>query len=217
MSDGRAEPREDLEVAARALAPGSSSLRPTRRLHPAQVAVLGLAALAVAGLLLLLGYGLLRRQGGSFAGFAVNTVGRTAELRERPAPDFSLQLFDGSTLRLSDQRGRLVVLNYWASWCPPCREEAGALEAVWRRYRDRGVLFVGVDVWDAEDDARAFLREFAVSYPNGPDATGRILIDYGVTGIPETYLVDRAGVLRRRWIGPITAQQLGALIEELLP
>lgn len=178
--------------------------------------VLALVALALAALLLLMVYGLLRRQGGTFAGLAVNAVGRAAEIRVRPAPDFSLPLFDGGTFRLSEQRGQAVVLNYWASWCPPCREEARTLEAAWLAYRDKAVLLVGVDVWDTEADARAFLREFGVTYPNGPDRSGEILIDYGVTGIPETFFIDREGRLVRRWIGPLTERQIAAFIEELL-
>ncbi|HYU19528.1 MAG TPA: TlpA disulfide reductase family protein [Chloroflexota bacterium] len=174
-----------------------------------------LVGLAVAALLALLVYGMLRRQGGSFAGFAVNTVGKAAELNVRPAADFTLQLFDGRTFQLSEQRGRVVVVNYWASWCPPCREEARTLEAAWRTYRDRGVVLVGVDIWDTERDALAFLREFGVTYPNGPDPSGQIVIEYGVTGIPETYFVNREGQLVRRWIGPITQSQIGAFIEEL--
>src|SRR5262249_49931851 len=153
----------------------------------------GLIGLVVLGLLALLGYGLLRHQGGSFAGIAVNAVGQAAPLRVRPAPDFALPLFDGGSFRLSEQRGRVVLINYWASWCPPCRDEAPTLEAAWRAYRDRGVVLVGLDVWDSETDARAFLKEFGVTYPNGPDASGEILIDYGVTGVPETYFVDRSG------------------------
>ncbi len=179
-------------------------------------AVVGLVGLAVLGLLALMGYGLLRRQGGSLAGFAVNTVGRAAEIQVRPASDLSLRLFDGGTFHLSEQRGRVVVINFWASWCPPCREEARLLEAAWRAYRDRGVTLVGVDVWDTERDALAFLREFGVTYPNGLDPNGQILIEYGVTGIPETYFVGRDGRLARRWIGPITDRQLAGLIEELL-
>ena len=189
---------------------------PARGQGQVQYVVAALIALVALGLLALLGYGMLRRQSGGFAGFAVNTVGQSVALAPRPASDFSLQLFDGRPFRLSEQRGSVVVVNYWASWCPPCREEARTLEAASRRYRDQGVLFVGVDVWDAERDALAFLREFSVTYPNGPDSTGAILIEYGVTGIPETYFVDRWGRLVRRWIGPIDARQLGEAIEPLL-
>ena len=189
---------------------------PARGQGQVQYVVAALIALVALGLLALLGYGMLRRQSGGFAGFAVNTVGQSVAIAPRPATDFSLQLFDGRPFRLSEQRGSVVVVNYWASWCPPCREEARTLEAASRRYRDQGVLFVGVDVWDAERDALAFLREFSVTYPNGPDSTGAILIEYGVTGIPETYFVDRWGRLVRRWIGPIDVRQLGEAIEPLL-
>jgi cytochrome c biogenesis protein CcmG, thiol:disulfide interchange protein DsbE len=172
-------------------------------------------ALVVGALLALLTYGLLQKQGGSFAGFAVNTVGKVAEIRVRPAPDFGLRLFDGRSFRLSEQRGRVVLVNFWASWCPPCHDEAPVLESAWRAYRDRGVVLVGVDVWDSEADARAFLRQYGVTYPNGPDGSGEILIDSGVTGIPETYFVDREGQLVRRWIGPLSPRQVEAFIEEL--
>ncbi len=161
-------------------------------------------------------YGLLRQQGSAFTGVAVNAVGKGAFLRIRPAPDFALKLFDDGDFRLSEQRGRVVLINYWASWCPPCRDEAPTLEAAWRAYRERGLTFVGVDIWDKEADARAFLRTFGVSYPNGPDKNGETLIDYGVTGIPETFFVNREGLLVRRWIGPLDERQITAFIEELL-
>lgn len=172
--------------------------------------------LLIAALLALLGYGMLRRQGGSFAGFAVNAVGQQGRVRPGPAPDFAVDLFSGGTFRLAEQRGRLVLVNFWASWCPPCREEAPALERAWRRYRDRGVVLVGLDLWDQEQDARAFLRQFGVTYPNGPDARGVTAIDYGVTGIPETFFIRPDGTMARHWIGPLTDEQLSGFIKELL-
>ncbi len=87
----------------------------------------------------------------------------------------------------------------------------------WRRYRDRGVLFVGMNVRDSKRNVRAFLWQFGVTYPNRPDPTGGILIEDGVNGIPENYLVDREGQLARRWIGPPTEGQLEAFLKGLLP
>jgi cytochrome c biogenesis protein CcmG, thiol:disulfide interchange protein DsbE len=178
---------------------------------------IGFVWLGLMAFLVLLAAGLARQQEGSSVagGVRVNGVGQAAVVRVRPAADFGLPLFAGGTFRLSEHRGQLVLVNFWASWCQPCREEARTLEAAWRRYRDRGVLLVGVNVWDKEEDARAFLQEFDVTYPNGPETSG-LSVEYGLTGIPETYLVDRDGRLVRHWIGPLSQQQIDALIEELL-
>jgi cytochrome c biogenesis protein CcmG/thiol:disulfide interchange protein DsbE len=132
----------------------------------------------------------------------------------RPAPAFTLALFDGRQLRLADLRGEVVFLNFWASWCVPCREEAPALEAAWRRYKDQDVVFLGVNIQDKEAEARAFLREFGVSYPNGMDPGSRIAIDYGVYGIPETFFIDRQGRITYKQIGALDAGTLTAKLEE---
>ncbi len=177
--------------------------------------LLGLVVIVVLAFLALLGYGLLRRQGGSFAGFGINAVAQEGRILPGPAPDFQLSLFTGDRFRLSEQRGKVVLVNFWASWCPPCRAEAPVLERAWRRYRDRGVVLVGLDVWDAREDALRFLREFDVSYPNGP-ADSSTPVEYGVTGIPETFFIRPDGTMARHWIGPLTDEQVVAFIEELL-
>lgn len=134
----------------------------------------------------------------------------------RVATDFTISLFAGGTFRLAEQRGKVVVVNFWASWCPPCKEEAPVLERVWRAYQDKGVVFVGIDVWDTEADARAFMERYGITYPNGPDPTGEIAVEYGVTGLPETWVLDREGKLVRRWIGALNDRLLTAFIEEAL-
>lgn len=134
----------------------------------------------------------------------------------RPAIDFALNLFDGGTLSLSGLRGKPVVVNFWASWCPPCREEAATLEKTWRAYKDKGVVFVGVDIQDTEAAARAYIEEFHVTYPNGPDRDGKITIDYGVSGIPITFFINREGQIVNRWVGAITEPLLVAQVEALL-
>jgi cytochrome c biogenesis protein CcmG/thiol:disulfide interchange protein DsbE len=133
----------------------------------------------------------------------------------REAPDFTLNLFDGGTFTLSENRGQPVVMNIWASWCHSCREEAPVLEQGWRSYRDQGVTFVGVNVMDTRGDAEAFLEEFDITYPNGPDE-GDIYFDYGTTGVPETFFINRDGVIVVKFFGPLSPEQLSALVEELL-
>ncbi|HIP71854.1 MAG TPA: TlpA family protein disulfide reductase, partial [Anaerolineae bacterium] len=94
------------------------------------------------------------------------------------APDFTLTSFDGETITLSELRGQVVIINFWASWCPPCREEAPYLEATWRKYKDQGVVFIGVDYVDTETAALAYIEEFDITYFNGPDVGTRISYDY---------------------------------------
>ncbi len=151
------------------------------------------------------------------ASLAYGLVSRGAgPLREGPAPDFTLKLFDGAEVSLSDLQGQIVVLNFWASWCPPCREEAPMLESVWQRYRGQGVTVIGVDYQDTEPPAQAFIEEFGITYPNGPDSRGRIAKSYGVQGVPETFVITHEGEIAEVFIGSPTEGQLATVLEQLL-
>lgn len=119
----------------------------------------------------------------------------------RPAPDFRLRTFDGGTLALSDFRGKIVVVNFWASWCTPCKQEMPNLERLWRAYRSRGVVVLGVDVQDDPDDARAFLRALQITYPNVHDPGQERMTAYQVVALPTTVFVDRGQRLRGRFVG----------------
>lgn len=134
----------------------------------------------------------------------------------QPATPFSLTLFEGRVLSLEELRGKVVFLNFWASWCPPCRAEARTLEAAWQAYKERDVVFVGVDIQDQEEDARAFIREFGITYPNGRDAAGRIAIDYGVWGIPETFFINRQGRITYKHVGALGWPTITAKLDEAL-
>ena len=134
----------------------------------------------------------------------------------KPAPSFTLTLFDGRRLSLQELRGKVVFLNFWASWCPPCRAEARTLEAAWHKYEAHDVVFLGIDIQDTEEDARAFLKEFGITYPNGRDASGKIAIDYGVWGIPETFIIDREGRITYKHVGGIGWPTVTAKLDEAL-
>jgi len=161
----------------------------------------------VVGLLALLWFGITQRDKGG--------VGESSAPL-RLAPDFELGLFDGGTYRLSEMlaSGQPVVVNFWASWCMPCREEAPILEAAWQRNRGR-ISLVGVDVQDTDQDALAFLREFRVTYPNGPGNAGPISIAYGMRGVPETYFIATDGRILRKWNGAPTPAALDQYLSEL--
>lgn len=142
------------------------------------------------------------------------------------APNFTLTTFDGQKVVLSELKGKAVVINFWASWCIPCRDEAPALERAWQSYRDRGLVVLGVDYVDTEADAKKFIAEFSQTYPNGPDIGTRISQSYRITGVPETYFVARDGRLlqgidangrvKGNWIGPIPEDALIQRIEEMV-
>lgn len=172
------------------------------------------AVLPILLMLALFGWRLTSR-GSSSSSVGVNTVGQLAPVAVRELPATTLLTFDGAPLRLSDLKGELLVVNFWGSWCVPCRQEAPALERAWRLTQHTGVRFVGVNLWEPERDARRFIQELGITYTNVADSDGRLAIELGLTGIPETYFVDRDGRLVQRWIGPIDEQRLLTLIDEL--
>lgn len=133
-----------------------------------------------------------------------------------PAPDFELTTFDGESIKLSDLRGNVVVLNFWAGWCSPCRAEAPALQSTWERYRDRGVVFVGVAWADNGPSSRAFLDEFDITYLNGPDLETRISEDYNIQGVPETFIIDQNGDIVEFIFAGISEAALSAKLDLLI-
>ncbi len=139
-----------------------------------------------------------------------------------PAPEFSGPLLgdDDTEFSLSGAQGDVVVLNVWGSWCPPCRKEAPALQAVYERFADDGVQFVGVNVRDNATDALAFEEQFGVTYPSVVDSDGRRLLAFRdtlpPTAIPSTLVVDRDGNLAVRILGEITESSLGDLVSDVL-
>jgi len=138
------------------------------------------------------------------------------------APGFNVEFFDGyewetrPVANLSDMRGRPVVLNFWASWCVECRYETDVLEAAWQQYRDQGVVFLGVAYADVEPNSIAYMKEFGVSFPHAPDLGTDISQTYEITGVPETFIIDKEGVIRHVQIGAVNEAMLDQIIPELL-
>lgn len=140
-----------------------------------------------------------------------------------PAPDFTLNLFPGyegnagkNPVNLSDLKGKVVVLNFWASWCIPCAQEAPDLQAAYEKYKDKDVVFLGVDWTDIEGDALNYLKRFGITYANGPDLQTKIGPRYHISGVPETYVIDRDGNVQFTKISPVTVAELSSVIDRLL-
>jgi cytochrome c biogenesis protein CcmG/thiol:disulfide interchange protein DsbE len=143
-------------------------------------------------------------------GTAALRTGRSASITaalargERPAaPIFRLPALDGRMVDLTALRGQVVVVNFWASWCPPCREEAPLVERVWRTYRERGVVVVGVNIQDLESDARRFVAEASLTFPVVRDRDGRVKGEYGVAGVPETFFIGPDGRIAKKFPGAV--------------
>jgi cytochrome c biogenesis protein CcmG/thiol:disulfide interchange protein DsbE len=139
-------------------------------------------------------------------------------------PEFALTLFSGyeyqgqSDVKLSDFRGKVVVLNFWASWCKPCEQEAAEMQEAWTHYEPSGkVVFIGADYVDTEPEARVYLKKFGITYANGPDMGTKISQMFRIKGVPETYFIDQNGVLQFVKVGPFTSvEEIKSIVDGLL-
>lgn len=163
-------------------------------------------AAILAALLAVLGYALVH--GGS--------SGRTSALIGKAAPSFAYTTFDGQTLDITSLRGQPVMVNFWGSWCIPCKDEAPILASAWQKYEARGVRFIGVAMWDQPEAAKNFVRNEGETWLNGLDNEGKIAIDYGVYGVPESYFISRDGVLIDRFPGPFVGSDGSARLDQYL-
>jgi cytochrome c biogenesis protein CcmG/thiol:disulfide interchange protein DsbE len=138
--------------------------------------------------------------------------------------NFTLPLYTGyeyegkNEVQLEDLRGKVIVLNFWASWCKPCEQEAAELQQAWTEYEPTGnVVFLGADYVDTEPEARVYLKKFGITFPNGPDLATHISQYFRIKGVPETYFIDQEGVLRYVQVGPFTSvDQIRSQIDTLL-
>jgi cytochrome c biogenesis protein CcmG/thiol:disulfide interchange protein DsbE len=136
-----------------------------------------------------------------------------------PAPDFTVILWNGSNgqqLHLADLKGKPVVVNFWASWCDPCREETPRLESAYQKYASQGVVFVGLAYNDTPDHGRPFVDKYGVTYPVGPDPDGATAVAYGVDGVPETVFIGRDGKIASRVPGGLSDEALESNLQAIL-
>jgi cytochrome c biogenesis protein CcmG, thiol:disulfide interchange protein DsbE len=134
-----------------------------------------------------------------FLGFLVVGLNRENKSDWRAsgiAPDFTFTTFDGKTMRLADLKGKGVVVNFWASWCVPCKQEAQLLEHAWQREKNNNIVFLGLDYLDQENFAKAYIEQYGISYPSGPDLQSAAARRYGITGVPETFFIAPDGTIK---------------------
>ena len=171
--------------------------------------------LPTVGLIGLLAWAMFQAKG-TPGGFGINNEFGPVAVVERPAPSMTLPLLSGDNLFITDLTGKIVMLDFWSSWCAPCIAEAATLADVYSDYSGRGVEFVGIAIWDESEAVLDHVARFAVPYPNGHDDMGRIAIDYGVRGMPEKFFIDRDGMLIEKHVGPASEEALRSILDRLL-
>lgn len=205
MTDEQDRPADESEALdwLEALAAGKAETQ--ARQVPQRFSMFGITAVLLSlGLLIAVGYALYQRGEDQLIGSA--------------APDFSVTTFDGERVDYANLKGRVIVLNFWASYCGPCRDEAPLLERVWLDYRDQDVIFLGINTGGLEDEdgALAYLDEFKITYPNAPDRGDRVKNAYRITGIPETFIIDTGGTVTRHFLARPDETELRAAIDGAL-
>jgi peroxiredoxin len=165
--------------------------------------------LLAAGIVLLL-------LGGIVLAVAKGVAGNdTPDVAIGQAPDFTLDAFDGSSFHLADHANQPVLLYFWASWCEPCKSEAPLIQRLWQEYQAKGYTFVGMNIWDSDDDARQFASEYGLTFPVVRDRQNKVYLDYGVETLPMALFIKPGGEVDRRYIGQLKESDLRSMLDKL--
>ncbi len=178
---------------------------------------LGIVALALVALVAIQGCATNNPDSGRGAGTGAQAVElEPAPKVGHPAPDFTLRDLDGNLVRLSDLRGKVVFINFWATWCPPCRAEMPEIEAVHQEYQDQGVVVLGVDISEPESMVRQYIQQGGFSWTIVLDSTGEVARDYQIAAIPTSFFLDKEGIIRAVNIGAMTKRAMEAKLAEAM-
>lgn len=174
-----------------------------------------LASIPIIALFALLTWGLVKSDNES-VGLIINSNLDEISVENTHVPSFQALSVSGADVTLPSKSGRFLMLDFWSSWCPPCKAEAPLLSQIYREYQPMPVDFVGIAIWDDANDISRFVEEFDIPYPIIVDINGQIAIEYGVKGIPEKFFIGPSGTLLKRYNGPMDATTLRSILDELL-
>ncbi|MFP6680230.1 MAG: TlpA disulfide reductase family protein [Dehalococcoidia bacterium] len=179
--------------------------------------IVGFVVAIPAGLLIALLVWAVIQNDGNPGGIAVNNTLGEKQVSSEIRSDFNLNTIDQEeTLRLSDLRGKIVMVDFWSSWCPPCRQEAPELQEAYEDFQDQDVEFVGIAIWDVDSETRKFKNAYGLEYPILVDPRGAIAVEWGVLGLPEKFFLNREGEIVKKYVGPMTRDRVGLEIREML-
>lgn len=138
-----------------------------------------------------------------------------ATLSVEPDADFELTTLDGRVISIADFRGKIVVIDFWSSWCAPCRAEGPVLADTYNKWRERGVEFIGIAIWDTDKAVQEFIEFYGIDYTNGIDESGLLAVEFGVSGIPEKFFVNPDGEIVKKVVGPNTREILDGILTKM--
>ena len=179
--------------------------------------IIGFVVAIPAGLLIALLIWAVIQNDGNPGGIAVNNTLGEKQVSSEIRSDFTLNSIDQEeTIKLSDLRGKIVMVDFWSSWCPPCRQEAPELQKAYEDFQDQDVEFVGIAIWDVDSETRKFKNAYGLEYPILVDPRGAIAVEWGVLGLPEKFFLNREGEVVKKYVGPMTRDRVGLEIRQML-